>query len=216
MEEEKVIFRYADFENPWLKESLRSLRNKLLLGSHENKVFCVSSLYPKEGVSTIVRLLALYLSDIHKKVIVVSADLKKRDIDNPATTYTLKDYLSGDCTVESVVQNVNENYQIIVGSSSDNDHSDLLYLKEFTELIAKLKVKYDIVLIDAPSFSVASEANVLARLADSLILVVKCNSVKIGDFCEFIKSLKWQNISIRGVVLNQINETENLEIKEIM
>ena len=72
MEEEKVMLHFENFDSPWVKESIRSLRNKLVLDDiYGHKVFCVSSVYPKEGVSTIVRLLALYLSDIQKKVIIV-------------------------------------------------------------------------------------------------------------------------------------------------
>lgn len=212
MEEEKVMWHLNSIDSPWVKESIRSLRNKLLMDANNCKVFCVSSLYPKEGVSTIVQLLALNLSDIQKKVVVVSADLKHKNLQIQKGESTLKDYLSGDCTFESMVQNVNEHFKIIVGSDSNDDYSDLLYLDIFEDLISKLKSVYDIVLIDSPSFSAASETIILARLADSVILVVKENNVNIEDFTDFYKKTKKQNIKMLGVVINRVSETENLEI----
>ncbi|MDP3306582.1 MAG: CpsD/CapB family tyrosine-protein kinase [Erysipelotrichaceae bacterium] len=215
MEEEKVMLRFESIESPWLKESIRSLRNKLLIDNQHHKVFCFSSLYPEEGVSTIVRLLAFYLSDVEKNVIIVSADLKNVYSEISTATYTLKDYLSNRCSRENIVISVNEHFKIIAGSNSNEDYSDLLHLDTFADLIKQLKNEYDLVLIDAPSFSVASEAIILSRLADSLILVVKENNVKIDDFSEFSRKLQKQNITIKGVVLNRICETENLEIKAI-
>jgi MinD-like ATPase involved in chromosome partitioning or flagellar assembly len=215
MEEEKVILRYEGLENPWVKESIRSLRNKLLIDNLHHNVFCFSSLYPQEGVSTIVRFLGLYLSDIEKNVVIVSADLKKAYSEISGTAYTLKDYLSNRCSKENIVINVNDYFKIIPGSNSNEDFSDLLHLNTFTQLIKQLKNEYDFVLIDAPSFSLASEAILLSRLADSLILVVKNNSVKIDEFLDFSKKLQKQSIVIKGVVINKISETENLEIKAI-
>lgn len=215
MEEEKIMLRYESIENPWLKESIRSLRNKLLIDSQHHNVFCFSSLYPKEGVSTIVQLLALYLSDIEKNVIIVSADLKNAYSEISSTAYTLKDYLSNRCSKENIVIKVNDYVKVIPGTNSDEDFSDLLHSNTFSNLIEQLKIEYDLVLIDAPSFSVASEAIILSRLADSLILVVKENCVKIDDFSELSMKLKKQNITIKGVVINKISETENLEIKAV-
>jgi Mrp family chromosome partitioning ATPase len=209
------MLKYENIDSPWLKESIRSLRNKLLIDNQHHNVFCFSSMYPEEGVSTIVRLLALYLSDIEKNVIIVSADLKNAYSEISGTAYTLKDYLSNRCTKENIVIHVNDYLKIIPGSNSDEDFSDLLHLNTFAHLIKQLKNEYDFVLIDAPSFSVASEAILLSRLADSLILVVKENSVKIDEFSDFSKKLQKQNIAIKGVVLNKISETENLEIKAV-
>lgn len=215
MEDEKVMSRYGSIESPWLRESIRSLRNKLLIDNQNHNVFCFSSMYPGEGVSTIVRLLGLFLSDIEKNVIVVSADLKNASNEISDTAFTLKDYLSNQCSKENIVFRVNDYFKIIPGSNSDQDFSDLLHLNTFAHLIKQLKNEYDLVLIDAPSFSTASEAIILSRLADSLILVVKENSVEIDDFSEFSKKLKRQNIVIKGVVLNKISETENLEMKAV-
>jgi polysaccharide biosynthesis transport protein len=215
MEEEKVRMLLCNLESPWIKESLRALRNKLVLDGSNHKVFCFSSLYPKEGVSTIVRMLASYLSDIQKKVIVVSADLKHKNDETQSHVFTLKDYLSGHCALETIVQNINDQYKVIIGSSSDEDHSDLLYLGAFEDLTKQFKLEYDYVLIDAPSFSIASETAVLSRLADSLILVVRENNVKISDFSDLYKKLQRQDITIKGVILNRVSETENLEITVI-
>ena len=143
--------------NPWVKESIRSLRNNLLLSNFEHEVICFSCLYPKEGVTTITRMLAQYLGDIQKSVIIVSADLKSRSEELTDSSNTLKDYLRGNCAIESIVSKVNENFDIIFGSDTNEDHSDLLYLKTFESLITQLKSEYDLVLIDAPSFSTASD-----------------------------------------------------------
>lgn len=214
MDNQKVTRQFDIIKNHWVIESIRSLRNRFLMADQSQRVFCVSSLYPKEGVSTIVRLLALSLGDINKKVIVVSTNLKYKDSE-VLTSCTLKDYLSNQCSFESIVQNIDDRYDYILGSNSDDDYSDLLYLLKFTLLIKQLKADYDFVLIDSPNFSMASEATMLSQLADSLVLVVKEYNVKIDDFSEFCKKLKQQNITIKGVVINRVSETENLEISII-
>lgn len=213
MEEDKVTMWFQKVENPWLKESIRSLRSHLLMDHSEHKVFCVSSLYPKEGVTTIVRLLGYSISEIHKSVIVISTNLKQKDNEVIDSVFTLKDYLSGNCSSEDMVLKANEHLRIIIGSNSDEDHSDLLYMGTFANLLKQLKSEYDLVLIDAPNFSMTSEATLLSKLADSLIIVVKENRVKMHDFLGFYEKLQKQNIMIKGVVLNQVTETDNLEIQ---
>jgi polysaccharide biosynthesis transport protein len=215
MDKEKMMLNLGENVNPWVKESIRKLRNNLLLSNSEHEVICFSSLFPNEGVTTITRMLAQYLSDIQKNVIIVSVDLKNRSEEITGTPYTLKEYLKGNCAIENIVYKVDENFDIIFGSDTNEDHSDLLYLKTFENLIMQLKNKYDLVMIDAPSFSIASETPILAQLADSLILVVRENNVKIDEFINLHKKLLKQNVAIRGVVINRVTETENLEIKVI-
>jgi Mrp family chromosome partitioning ATPase len=215
MEEEKVMQRSKINESPWIKESIRSLRNKLIADDQNNIVLCFASLYPHEGVSTIVRLLAANLSDIEKNVIVVSTDLKSKADEIESAVFTLKDYLSGNCSLENIVINVDGHFKLIVGSDSDKDYSDLLHLDLLAKMISKLKNDYDLVLIDAPSFTTASETTILSRLADSLVLVVMENRVSIDDLMEFSKKIQKQNITIKGIVLNKVSETDNLEINLI-
>jgi Mrp family chromosome partitioning ATPase len=213
MEKENVTLRFYNAENPWLKESIRSLRSHLLMDNSGHKVFCVSSLYPKEGVTTVVRLLGYSISEIHKSVIVISTNLKQKDNEVLDSVFTLKDYLSGICSFDDMVIKVNEHLRITIGSNSDEDHSDLLYRDTFADLVKQLKSEYDLVLIDAPNFSMTSETTLLSKLADSLIIVVRENRVKMHDFLGFYEKLQKQNIMIKGVVLNQVSETDNLEIQ---
>jgi Mrp family chromosome partitioning ATPase len=212
MEEKKVVFSIEEIDNPWVKESMRVLRNNLIVDDSGHRILCFSSLFPKSGVSTIVRLLALQFGEIGKKVVIVSADLKHPDNFIPDTSFTLKDYLLGNCSFDDLFICINDHTVYIAGSNSDVDYSNLLHMDLFFHLLGKLKEMYDFVLIDSPDFSKASEAIILSRFSDALVIVVKQNSLNINKFADYYHKLQRQNIVIKGVVLNHIEESEDLGI----
>jgi Mrp family chromosome partitioning ATPase len=212
MEEKKVVFPIKEIDNPWLKESMRVLRNNLIVDDSGHRILCFSSVFPKSGVSTLVRLLALQFGEIGKNVVIVSADLKHPDNFISGTLYTLKDYLMGNCSFEDLFISINDHTVYIAGSNSDVDYSSLLHMDLFFNLLGKLKEVYDFVLIDSPDFSTASEAIILSRFSESLVIVVKQNSLNMNKFADYYHKLQRQNIVIKGVVINQIEETEDLGI----
>ncbi len=69
-------------------------------------------------------------------------------------------------------------------------------------LIEELKERYDYVLIDTPPVNVVTDAVVLSRLIDGLILVTRENISRRDELLYAVNSLQFVNARLIGTVLN--------------
>jgi Mrp family chromosome partitioning ATPase len=69
-------------------------------------------------------------------------------------------------------------------------------------LIDRLKERYDYVFIDTPPVNVVTDATVLSRLLDGLILVTRENISKRDELLYAVNRLQFVNARLIGTVLN--------------
>lgn len=164
-----------------INEAFRVLRTNLefmTTSSKDSNVIIVTSSNPGSGKSFLSMNVAMSLAIKNKRVLVIDGDMRHAS----SSTYVgspkvgLSDYLSGRVSkVEDIVVSDKFNaclHVIPVGTIPPNP-TELLFENRMAELIEKAREAYDYVLIDCPPIELVADTQILEKLADRTIFVVR-------------------------------------------
>lgn len=206
-----ILFQNLEKQTYARREAFNSLRTNLQFCGVDNKVIMFTSCTPDEGKSTVTMELARSLNDDGKKVILVDADLRKSvfagryRIRSEETIFGLSHYLSGQKKMEEVINHTNiENLDMILAGPYAPNPTELLGRDLFLNLLAALKEKYDVVLIDCPPLGWVIDAAVVAPNCDGVVLVVESGAISYRYLQDVKKQLEVTGVNILGVVLNKV------------
>jgi len=160
-------------------ESIRSVRTNLsFLASHkQSKVICITSEISGEGKSFVTVNLASTLALIEKKVILISADLRKSKLHKAFRSDNkkgLSSILSGQTVLEDVlIHDAAHNIDFIPSGPVPPNPSELLHTEAMKTLLKRLEQDYDYVLIDTAPIGLVSDAIPLIRSSDVNLFVIR-------------------------------------------
>lgn len=202
-------------ERGMFSEAYRSARTNLEFidaQGEARRVLLVTSTVPGEGKSTAAVALATSLSEAGNRVALVDADLRKPQIATMLgldDTVGLTDLLLNRVEVGDVLQPVGETGKLWVlpsGSVPPNP-AELLGSPQFAQLIELLRKHFDYVVIDSPPVLPVSDALVLSRLADGVILVVAVESVRRPQLETSLSTLQQVDAPVIGVIANRLTRS---------
>lgn len=165
-------------------ESVRSVRTNLSFLASEklSKVICITSEVAGEGKSFVAVNLSSTLSLIDKKVILIAADLRRSRLHKTfhvANDKGLSNYLAHQTTMDEIILHTeHENLDFIVSGPVPPNPSELLHSKRMSVLIAELKLRYDVVMIDTAPIGLVSDAIPLIRISDINVFVIRSGKSK--------------------------------------
>ena len=190
------------------KEAYRSITLKLER-MNEFKVLLISSTLPNEGKSTVSSNIALTLAQKGKKVVLVDFDLRNPSLYNTFRIENTKDhignYLDGNCVeIEDIIcpSEQNENLDLILGFKNYENSIEMLSRPITKKLIDVLKEKYDYVLLDVPPLLIMQDALAAIKYADTSVLVVRQDYVKVNEVIEALDELYGVTRNLAGCILN--------------
>ena len=169
----------------------------------------VTSTVPQEGKTMVAVNLALAISqEIHKKAILIDGDLRKPSIhlEEYPNPKGLVDYLLNQTSLSEILLNSGtESLQIIPAGHHTKKSAELIGSRRMSELFKSLReLKGETyVIIDSSPIISTSEATLLSRLVDGIILVVMGNRTHRESVRRAVKSIDRQKII--GIVFNQID-----------
>jgi len=193
-------------------EAYKSLRTNLKFASMSNdlKKIAVTSAIPGEGKSNVVINLAVSLAQEGNKVLVVDCDLRKPimhkylkiRIKNKGVTTVL----SGESTLNDSIVNFRDiGISVLCAGLIPPNPAEILASTKMKELIDELSEKYDYVLFDTPPVSVVTDAAVLSRYVDGVVLVVRQGHVTIETAKIAMKNLQAVNAPVIGAIMNDFD-----------
>ncbi len=165
-------------------ESVRSVRTNLsfLASDKQNKVICITSEVAGEGKSFVAVNLSSTLSLIDKKVVLIGADLRRSRIHkifNVSNDIGLSNYLAHQKELDDIIfHSEQENLDFIISGPVPPNPSELLHSERMKVLIAQLKTRYDIVMIDTAPIGLVSDAIPLIRMSDINVFVIRSGRSK--------------------------------------
>lgn len=211
----------GDFEaSSPLVEAFRSTRATLSLysvGNGKPYVVAVTSANGGEGKTTVVANLAVAMAHSGKRVLAISADLRKPSLYAffpDATRSGLLDVLSGRRNLSDATGWVNLNGSSAVGGrlgvlATDDRFRDPARLFESANIKRVLdaaRQEYDVIIIDSPPLLQTPEASIIAGLADANLLVGRAGSLTRDDATRALERLTTAHATTLGVIVSNARE----------
>jgi len=207
-----VILRDQPLAAP--SEAVRRLRTNLQFIDIANrpKSIVISSSIPGEGKSTIAINLAVSLADSGSRVILVDADLRRPSVAHYVGVegaVGLTTVLIGRAEVEDVVQPLGKtSLDLLPAGQIPPNPSELLGSVAMADLLERLSVSYDMVLLDSPPLLPVTDAVVLSNLAGGALVVVGADRIHRPQLQQSLESLETAGAHLFGIVMNKIVRRE--------
>ena len=187
-----------------LRSRLYHLREKMTL-----KKLLVTSALPKEGKSFTSSNLAQVMVRQHgRRALLIDADLRAPRLHTMLGTTSdpgLSDYLLGKNDEFSIMQRGPlENLFFIPSGTGATDPAELVGNGRLKVLLQRVEPLFDWIIIDSPPALPVSDASVLAKVCDGVLMVVRSN-VTPSDVARKARQ-EFPDQALVGVVLNGTHE----------
>ena len=198
------------------KEALSSLAlNLRYLGTDNTmKVIAFTSSVPSEGKSTLTYNLAIILSALGYKVLLVDADMRKPTV-HKLTKLSNKVGLSKALATLSPWQDLIQvaddkgNLHVLTSGSIPPNPMLLLESAKMTALIQEWRKEYDYVLIDTPPVIGITDAQCLTSKVDTFILVAAINRSTRSGISRALEVLTTARANVSGLLINMVGSSDS-------
>jgi len=181
----------------------------------DSHVICVSSSLPGEGKSLTSINLAASLSMLNKRVLLIDCDLRKPSMAQKlgiSLEPGLSNYLVRQNEITEVVRNINLDgnigLDVITAGDIPPNAVELLSSDRMSRLITGLRKAYDIIILDLPPVKEVSDAMVVSKVSDGILLVARENYCDRLLLSSSVKQFEFINAKILGIVLNCSREQD--------
>ena len=203
-------------------EAFKSMRIKIenLCLRHKYKSLLVTSTHEHEGKTTIAINLAISLANKKYKVLLVECDLRRPNLfymlQLSDLEYGILDVLDGAVPYKDAIYYVPE-YGVygLFSRRSVNDATERLGSDAMRDLALALEANkdFDFIIYDAPPSLMMTDAEILTRYIDGVIMVVKEDAAQLHDIKNTISKLSNERAVVLGTVLNAAKKAEKKTIK---
>ena len=192
-------------------ESMQSLRTSLLLANPDGRqrVTLFTSSVPGEGKSTIAAAFARVCANAGQKTIILDCDMRRKGLhgmlglDNKRGLYEV---LSGEAAPSEVIQtDPRTGLHVIASGRGSALPQDMLGSSRMHQLISRLALEYDRVVIDSPPVLAVSEGKLLAALADQTVFIVRWGKTNRETAMAGLKEILEAGGEVVGVLFSQVN-----------
>ena len=149
-----------------------------------------------------------------KKVILIDADMRKptqhKLIDKRNNT-GLSKLILGEISEDAVSHlNVNDvEFDVLTSGPVPPNPSEMLVSSTMEDILNSCIDNYDYIIVDTPPLLAATDAQIMARVADATLLVVDMQISKRKQIIEAKKRLNNVGARLLGVVANKLETNEN-------
>ncbi len=207
---QRRLITHEDPKSP-VSEAYRSLRTSLMYSTagEQIKSILVSSPGPGEGKTTTIANLAITYANLGKKTLLLDTDLRRPVIHrvfnvnrDPGITH----YLSGATDdFNSLVKKTEiKNLYVVPAGVIPPNPSELLGSERMRKLVAMLEENWDMVLFDSPPLVAVTDATMVSKEIDRIVMVVKSGGTDKGAFNRTLLALQNVEAPLGGVVMNAV------------
>lgn len=173
------------------------------------KSVVVTSPGQAEGKTTTCANIAVCMAQADRKVLLLECDLRKPKIHKYFGLHNdkgLTDIIVNNVESESVIKQVDEieNLYIISCGLLPPNPTEILESTKMINLTNKLKENYDLVIMDSPPVGELTDAAIISKMSDGVILVLASGEVNIEVARHAKIALENVNAKILGVVLTKL------------
>ena len=177
-------------QNTLMSETFRHIRTNLqFMLENDQKVILVTSTVSGEGKSFISSNLAISLSLLGKRVIIVGLDIRKPGLNKifniPRKEQGITQYLSNpEKNLMDFVQpsDVSKNLYILPGGTVPPNPTELLARDGLDKAIETLKNNFDYVILDTAPAGMVTDTLLVGRVADLSVYVCRADYTRKAEF----------------------------------
>ena len=203
-----IIGSKLNFEG---REAYNLLRTNLMFATKRNdrnaRVIGITSSTHGEGKSLTVINLAYSIAESGRKVILVECDLRlptlRKKLNLPRST-GLSNILAGINSEKATLHSdvLIKGLDFVQAGDIPPNPSELLGSKAFTNLIDTLADNYDVILLDLPPIGKVSDALVVSRCTDGLVIVVRNDYTNASQLDYTLRQCELVDAKVLGFVYN--------------
>jgi succinoglycan biosynthesis transport protein ExoP len=192
-------------------EMCRAIRTNLLFMSPDKpfRTVVVSSAGPAEGKSTAVINLGMVMAQTGTRVLLMDTDMRRprlHRVFGVPDDVGVSSLVVGEGSLERAIKSTDvPNLFVLPCGPLPPNPAELLHARAFAELLEKLKERYDCILLDSPPLGPVSDALVLAKQADGILMVLKAGRTHREQARRAIRSLRDVKARIIGALLNHVD-----------
>ena len=203
-------------QNNLMSETFRNVRTNLQFMLENGKnVILVTSTISGEGKSFISANLAISLSLLGKKVVIVGLDIRKPGLNTvfniPKKDHGITQFLTNPAiNLMDLVQpsDINKNLYILPGGTVPPNPTELLARDGLEKAVETLKKNFDYVILDTAPIGMVTDTLLIGRVADLSVYVCRADYTRKAEFTlinELAENNKLPNlcIAINGVDLQK-------------
>lgn len=205
----------ADPRSP-VAEAYRTLRTNIQFSSLDRKVrtLLVTSTGAAEGKSTTIANLGVTFALTGNRVVLVDSDLRRPSLDKIfglANQHGLTSLMLDESDPVAALQTTPvERLRVLTSGPLPPNPSELLASQRLDRIVSALSDAADIVLFDSPPIIAVTDAAVLARKVDAVLLVVSAGKTRREHAARARQLLEKVGANVLGVVLNNAQIDESL------
>ncbi len=177
-------------QNNLMSETFRNIRTNLqFMLENDKKVILVTSTVSGEGKSFISSNLAISLSLLGKKVIIVGLDIRKPGLNKvfniPRKEVGITQYLANpEKNLMDLVQpsDVSKNLYILPGGTVPPNPTELLARDGLDKAIETLKKNFDYVILDTAPVGMVTDTLLIGRVADLSVYVCRADYTHKNEY----------------------------------
>ena len=197
-------------------EAYKLLRTMLEYSFADEKncrIIGITSALTGEGKSLTAVNLALNLAQMRNKVLLIDCDMRRPSIAaklNIDKTPGLSGFLSGQKDLASLIRQcgIKDNekaFHVITAGTNPPNPMELLGSARMEKMLDVLREPYDYIILDLPPVCVVSDALVVAKRTDGILMVVREDYCSRNLLNEAVRKLKFVDARILGVSYNCTN-----------
>jgi capsular exopolysaccharide synthesis family protein len=196
-----------------MAEAFRAtLTSILFVGENGSRprVVALTSANASDGKTTVTCNLAIAMAEVRGNVLIVDADLRRprmHDLFEVPNERGLSDLLKepnlpDELIAASIQATRVPGVSVLTCGAPAHSSANLLHSASLGELLAKLKQKYDMVLIDTPPMLQIADARLIGRMVDAVVLVARAGRTTRDAILAANQRLSEDRIRVLGTVLN--------------
>jgi tyrosine-protein kinase Etk/Wzc len=181
-------------------EAMRFLRTSFESGElHVSKhsIVAITGPSPNVGKTFLSANMACLLSELGHNVLLIDADLRRGQINEYFALENecgLADYLSDTVNVDAVIKYSGiRNLDVVTRGGSPDNPSVLMSSKQLKNLLDEARRRYDIVIIDTPPALAVTDATIISRYCDKLMLVIRAGLTTMDEV-----AVSWRRLTQSG------------------
>lgn len=192
-------------------EAYRILRTNLQFSALDNppRTLMTTSPNPGEGKSTTLANLGVVMAQQGQRVILVDTDLRRPTLHRffglPNSVGLTTALLQANPVADGFVQPTRiENLQVLTSGPLPPNPAELIGSERFKALLEDLKQHADVVLLDSPPVLAVTDAAILARQVDGVVMVVEAGGTRRPLATSAKDALEKVGAKVLGVALNRL------------